>query len=83
MQLTITLDDDQSDLLADWASIMRTLSQAQRICDGDVTAEEALDACSSELHTIAPALHAAQMAIREQVWKLQPDRSASRKRNRL
>lgn len=75
VKLTIEIPDQQADLIADWASINRTLSQASRTTtDQD---------CAQEIEDIMPALHSLQMAVRDAVWALQPDRTAARRRNRL
>ena len=75
MKLTIELPDNWADLISDWASIRRTLTQAlQTTTDSD---------CANELEEIIPAIESVQFAIRRVVWEQTPNRTEARKRNGL
>jgi hypothetical protein len=62
---TITLDERHVQTFLHFASMRRTLTEAQRLIEGESRPRSEWDLTLGELEAIIPAIEAAQFAIRD------------------
>jgi hypothetical protein len=73
MEVTVEIPDVYVQRLARWASLSRTLCEAQRLLEQfipeDAALEDEVQACIQELKDITPAIDALHKAVQPIIWK--------------